>query len=637
MCSIAGIVDFQAGGPIEVRELEAMASALAHRGPDGLETFVDRKTQLCGLAHTRLAVIDPAHGDQPLCNEDESLWITYNGECYNFPQLRRELEQAGHRFKTRCDTEVVLHLFEQYGPDCVDHIRGMFALAVWDSGRRRLFLARDRMGQKPLYYAVQQGRFLFGSECKAILRTRAFPRRPDLRAIMQYLLLQYVPAGMSAFADIKSLPPGHRMTVDADNWSDPNPQRYWSIPSRPDFAGTMDDACAQLRHELTEATRMRMISDVPLGAFLSGGIDSTIVVGLMSQIDDKPVETCSVGFRRRRYNELSHARHVAQRFQCEHSEYMVEPNSVNDVRRLSYFYDEPFADCSALPAAQLSLTARSRVTVALTGDGGDECFGGYDRYRALLLAERMAQSRLLRWLAGRRFWERLAGGEHHGRVSRLQRLLSAVERPTPQRYLKWISVFEPDLLRELFDERQYDDRACQWQWHQWDGFFDPAGRVPYDRCGAAAQAMLLDGMTYLPGDLNTKIDRASMAVGLELRCPFQDHKVVELAYSLPAAWRHNGRVSKLILRQACADLVPGRINRRAKMGFGVPVGAWFRKELRELFVDTVLSGRAAQRGYFHRRTIERLLAENDRRRADHGHRLWALLMLELWHQQYIDG
>ena len=612
-----------------------MADTLARRGPDGQGIRLGPNRDW-GLAHRRLAVIDIAGGKQPMSSRGEELWISYNGECYNYRQLRVELEAAGHRFRTNCDTEVVLHLYEQYGPQCVDRIRGMFALAVWDSRERQLFLARDRLGQKPLYYGVHKGRFIFASQCRAILQTEEFPRRVDTEAITRYLLLQYVPAPAGGFSDIRQLPPAHTLTIHADNYIEPVPHCYWSVPSEPSFTGTFNEAVEQVRSTLAEATRLRLMSDVSLGGFLSGGLDSTIIVGLMAEASGQKVKTCAIGFGERRYNELNYARQTAHRFGCDHYEYVVQPDCRAAVEQLICHYDEPFADCSALPTFYLSQKAREKVTVALSGDGGDECFGGYDRYRAMRLAERINRIGLLRWLGKRGFLHRMATPEHHSRRHRLRRFMEAAFLPAERRYLKWLAVFDPDMLTGLLKQ----PATSGTHWNYLSRYFAPAAQAEHTAGNTiewqVAQAMLADAETYLPGDLNTKVDRASMAVGLEVRCPFQDHQVVELAYSLPSSWRHNGSVSKYILRRACGDLLPKAIARRAKMGFGVPVGQWFRRELRDMFVDTVLSQRSLQRGYFNRSAIETLLAENDRLRQDHGHRLWALLMLELWHRRYID-
>ena len=542
MCGIAGIVRFDSDLPIQPTELERMAAVLAHRGPDDSGIYLDPQGQ-CGLANRRLAVIDIAGGHQPLCNEDKTLWITYNGQCYNFEQLRKELTAQGHRFQTRCDTEVVVHLYEQYGPECVKHMRGMFAFAIWDVTKKKLFLARDRMGQKPLYYGFYQGRFIFASQCNAILQTEGFPRRPDLAAIYQYLLLQYVPFPASGFLDIQQLPPAHVMTIDASNIEKPPAKRYWSLGEVAPFRGTFAQAKEQIHSELAEATRMRLISDVPLGAFLSGGIDSTIIVGLMSQFKKEPVKACTIGFTEKKYNELPDARRVAKRYGCDHKVAIVQADCHQTIDELTSFYDEPFADSSALPTLLLAKLAREHVTVALTGDGGDESFGGYDRYRALIWAQRIQRSKILNRLLRCGCWNTIRAGEHRSRRRRLQRFMTAASMPIERCYLQWISVFDPDRLTELLQKESFADRVEADGWDTLADYFEK----PNDPAGSA---MSTDGLTYLPGDLNTKIDRASMAVGLELRCPFQDHKVVELAYSLPTHWRVKALTNKYILRKS---------------------------------------------------------------------------------------
>ena len=627
MCGIAGILNLDGPGPLDAAELHRMAAVLSHRGPDDADVYLN-PAGICGLAHSRLAVIDLTGGAQPLANHDKTLWIAYNGECYNFRQLRSDLEQRGHQFHTNSDTEVVLHLYQEYGPNCVDHIRGMFALAIWDQANRQLFLARDRLGQKPLYYATHNGRFLFASECKAILQTQDFPRRPHHAAIAQYLLFQYVPSPLTAFTDIAELPPAHTLTITTDNHTNPIPRCYWSVPSQPTFEGTFTEAADRIRAQLTEATHLRLVSDVPLGAFLSGGLDSTVIVGLMSQTQAEPVKTCSISFTADKYNELPFARLAADRFSCAHHEQIVTPNCLDAIDKLSYYYDEPFADCSALPTYYLAQLARSQVTVALTGDGGDECFGGYDRYRALRLAQTINRSKLLTWLTRRRIWQRLPSREFRSRTRRLQRFVAAASLPVHRRYLSWMAVFDPDAISQLLASAVDNTQL----WDLFTPYFQPTVALG----DHSAQAMFADANTYLPGDLNTKTDRAAMAFGLELRCPFQDHKLIELAYSLPPAYRHSRRQPKPLLRTACRDLIPPQIAARPKAGFGVPVGQWFRTELRDLFVDTVLSTTARQRGYFQFDALENLLTEHDSGRADHGHRLWSLLMLELWHQKHID-
>jgi len=631
-------VDFGGKRAVAAAELQGLGEALAHRGPDDSGWYLDGRTGRCGLAHRRLAVIDVAGGKQPMSNEDGRVWAVYNGECYNFQELRGELEKQGHRFRTRSDTEAVVHLYEQRGAGCVEAMRGMFALAVWDERRGQLFLARDRLGKKPLYYTRHEGRFIFASECKALVQVAGMPRTADRQAVLHYLLLGYVPGPRSAFAGIRQLPAAHVLTVEAGKGETAAPKRYWSLPTEEGYAGTRAQAAEEVRATLEEAVRLRLVSDVPLGAFLSGGLDSTIVVGLMRQAGQSPIRTCSIGFREEGYNELEWAGLVARLYETEHHEHVVGAECLETIEKLSYHFDEPFADSSALPTYHLCRAARGHVTVALSGDGGDECFGGYDRYRALAWAERVRRGRVLRFLARQRLWHLLPAGEHHSRWHRLRRLLAGANLPPARRYLKWVSVFDPDLLAELCSEEWLAQGvSAEALWTTLDGYFPPGAGAGGGAERLIRQAMLADGRMYLAGDINTKVDRASMAVGLEVRCPFQDQEVMELAYRLPTAWRHDGRVSKVILREACRDLVPKEVGARRKMGFGVPVGRWFRGELRALFRDVVLSPQALRRGYFYSRAIEKLLEENDGRRADHGARLWSLLMLELWHQRYIDG
>jgi asparagine synthase (glutamine-hydrolysing) len=629
MCGIAGIVQFAEAKPIAMEELTRMAQSLAHRGPDDSGIYLDVKNHRCGLAHRRLSVIDLEGGHQPMSNADESIWITYNGECYNFQELRKELTRQGHHFKTNSDTEVIIHLYEQYGVNCVDHMRGMFAFALWDIKKNQLMLARDRLGQKPLYYAVYNNRFIFASQCKAILESHEFPRRPDRQSILSYLLLQYVPQPETAFTNIRQIPPGHIMVVNQANFQKPGTLSYWSPPAKSHFEGSFPEAVDQVRATLAEAIRLRLVSDVPLGAFLSGGIDSAIIVGLMSQLQSDPVETCSIGFDDKGYDELPLARVTASRHGCRHHDFVVEASSPERIGELCDYYDEPFADHSALPTYVLSRLARSKVTVALTGDGGDECYGGYDRYRAMVLSEKLRRIGILKQFARMKFWQRLSTGQLRSMRKRVKRFITGLTLPPHQRYLNWICLFNPDRIKELCDA---DLIARQDSPPEWDRYADDFSQAE----SSVIAAMRTDLLHYLPGDLNVKTDRASMATGLELRCPFQDHKVVELASTLPENWKIKGGTGKFILRRAFDDIIPAEVRRQPKRGFGLPVGQWFRESWREILMDTVLSPRALQRGYFDGHAVRNLVEENDRGQDDHGHRLWALLMLELWHRKYID-
>ncbi len=631
MCGIAGIVDFNQTilNPESKPVLLAMARTLAHRGPDDEGVYLAPDC-MAGLAHRRLSVIDLNTGHQPLCNEEGSIWIVYNGECYNFMQLRRRLCDQGHIFKTQSDTEVIIHLYEEEGPDCVKFLRGMFAFAIWNEKDQTLFLARDRFGQKPLYFSIMDGCIRFGSECKAILQDATFPRQANMNAIAEYLLLGYIRAPETAFLDIHQLPPAHHLTLTRNTCHIARPVCYWTIPG-PDSHNSrqvisMQKAAEQVQATLTEAVQLRMISDVPLGAFLSGGIDSSCIAALMTRISNQPIEACSIGFNEGLYNELLWARQSADYIGANLHEETVRPDIADTVEKLARHYDEPFADSSALPTWYLSQMTRRHVTVALTGDGGDELFGGYNRYKAIAHARLLQSNVLIHWIANLKLWRTLKTPEHHSFIRHLKRFFTALNLPPDKQYLQWISVFDPALVRNLLA-----DTPPLSELNPTAEFMDCPHPHAY-----LNQALYFDATSYLPSDLNTKIDRASMAFGLELRSPFQDHLLVELVNRLPLEYRHDGSSGKRILKLICQNLIPAPIIKRPKMGFGVPVGAWFRTSLKSLFHDMVLSNHARCHRILNRSRIQSLFTEHNAGREDHGHRLWALLMLELWMRQYLS-
>ena len=619
MCGIAGIISFN-DKPVEVGELERMAGVLCHRGPDESGCYVSPDGR-CGLGHARLSIIDLADGQQPMSNEDGTIWISYNGECYNFAELRKELVAAGHKFKTNCDTEVVVHLYEQYGEEFVRHMRGMFAVAIWDKKKRELILARDRMGQKPLFYACDDNRLIFASEPKGILAIDKGVGGICRGAVMEYLLYGYIASEASGYSGIAKLLPGHivRLSIDKPKVE---PKQYWQLPGDRKFKGSYNDALEQVRETVTEAVRMRMMSDVPLGSFLSGGIDSTIITGIMNKFSDEQIKTCGIGFDEDLYNELSYSRIAADAFGCDHIEHIVKPDCVETVQKLVDFYDEPFADSSALPTYHLCRLTRGRVTVALSGDGGDECFGGYRRHKGIQVAAMVRQNFFLRQLAKMKFWRNISSSEHHSRMHYLKRFMASASKPVHECYVNWLGVFDTDLLGKIINDPTIGV------------LIEDVEQVFGRQDDAAAAAMYFDGVHYLPGDLNTKVDRASMAHSLEVRSPFEDHKVVELAYSLPTKWLVGGKNGKKILRDAFADILPDEIKNRGKMGFGVPVGKWFRDELREMYADTVLSGSLVDDGMINGKTAEKIMNKNDSREADNGDKMWALLMLQLWSDKW---
>ncbi len=628
MCGIAGILSLSPAARVEPDDVDRMSAQLVHRGPDDQGRYVDPQGR-CGLGFRRLSIIDLAGGHQPLSNEDGSIWIVFNGEIYNITELRAELEANGHRFATRTDTEVIVHLYEQYGSACFARLAGMFAIALWDERRGRLVLARDRFGKKPVTYAVHAGRLYFASEAKAILATPGLPRRLDPQALHQYFLFQYVPAPHSIYRGFRKLLPGHALTIDvgATPADVPAPEPYWQLCPAP-FSGTYADAKARLGELLTRAVQKRLISDVPLGAFLSGGIDSSIVVALMRELGVSPLRTFSIGFPHPRYDETAYARQVAQRFNTEHHEHLVTPQAREILDTLAYHYDEPFADSSAIPTYYVSRWTRESVTVALTGDAGDECFAGYDRYRALQLAGRLdwLPRGARRALAAAAAW--LPHSRPRTRANRLYRFAAALAETPVRRYLAWVNVFPPALLaagyRPEFAARLDAQEPLAW----FEGLFTRApGPAPN-------RAVHTDFASYLPYDLLTKVDTASMACSLECRAPFLDHELVEFALGLPLEWRLGASGGKHILRDWARDRLPSEVLDRPKMGFGVPVGLWFRGELRDLLLERVLAPDRLPCQVFDPHWLHELVDAHISGRSNYEHPLWALLMLQLWWERW---
>lgn len=654
MCGIAGLVTEQ--GPAR-ETLRRMLDAQRHRGPDDWGEWSDA---VSALGHRRLSIIDLSEaGRQPLSNEDGTVWITFNGEVYNFQALREELEGLGHRFRTRTDTEVIVHAYEQWGPECVRRLRGMFAFGLWDARERKLLLARDRAGKKPLFYTEHGGVFRFASELQGLLADPDLPRTPDPEALDAYLSLGYIPAPLTGFQHIRKLPPAHYLELALARSSPPriggpgeppipNSQfsirnsQYWRLDYEPKLRLTEAEAVEALREKLTEAVRLRMISDVPLGAFLSGGIDSSIVVGLMAGLSERPVKTFSIGFREERWSELEHARRIAERWSTEHHEHVVEADALSILPQLVRHYGEPYADSSAVPTFYVSRITRERVTVALNGDGGDESFAGYERYRANALAERIARfpgSRLAASALSRLLPD---STDFRNPARRLRRFLQVAHQPMAERYAKWVGYFTPQekehLLTPAFREQLASPSRFTFHVSSLidDLFASTVASDPVDR------AMAVDVASYLPYDLLVKVDITSMANSLEARSPFLDHEVMEFAAALPVHLKLSpSRIggtggAKYLLKKAFPDLLPPENVNRPKMGFGVPVGEWFRGPLKELLLDGLLSPRALDRGYFDPEELRRRVDDHLASRADHSFPLWNLLMLELWHREMVD-
>jgi asparagine synthase (glutamine-hydrolysing) len=625
MCGIAGIVDFDA--PVEAELLNSMCAVLEHRGPDSRGTYVEGGV---GLGTQRLAIIDVQGGDQPIFNEDRSLVVVMNGEIYNFPELRKQLVGRGHRFSSHSDTEVLVHLYEDHGERLVEHLRGMFAFAIWDTRKQQLFCARDRVGKKPLFWARRGNRIWFASEVRALLEDPRLDRAADDEAIAAYLALQYVPHPLSAFREIRKLPPASTLTVTAGG---ERIEQYWSL----DYSEQLDGASLgeleeRLREQIREATRIRLMSEVPLGAFLSGGVDSSAVVWAMAEQMAEPVKTFSIGFTQADHDELEFARLVAEQFSTDHHEYVVEPQALEIMPKLARHYGEPFADSSAIPSFYLAELTSRHVTVALNGDGGDESFAGYNRY---VTDHRVRQ---LEWLP--RGLQKLASlarfvGEGplddstRTRINRLGRLLAM---DPSERYALRMCMFDGARQRRLltpeFAAAAGNARPEAFILDAWSG-----SGAPND-----IDVMLdTDVRTYLPGDLLVKMDIATMAYSVEARSPFLDHHLMEFAASLPAEHKLAGRTGKRLVKSAFRGLLPDAILDRPKMGFGVPLAHWFRNELRDLPADVLLDPRSLDRGYFRRAEVERLISEHREERADHASRIWTLLQLEYWHREVVEA
>ena len=626
MCGICGVA--YSDGRLASRErLKAANDLIAHRGPDDEGYHVGAGV---GLAMRRLAIIDLNTGHQPISYARGKTHIVFNGEIYNFLELRKELEGRGHKFATKTDTEAILALYEELGPACVKKLRGIFAFAIWDERRERLVLARDRIGKKPLNYCEMDGALVFGSELRCLFALHDIPKEIEPQAIDRFLSLQYIPSPGTIYRGVKKLPPAHVLVYEKGQT---RVERYWDLPlgGRP-VTTDVEEAKSLIVDKLKEATRLRMISDVPLGAFLSGGVDSSIIVALMAELSERPVKTFSIGFEEEEFSELKYAKTVAERYGCEHTEFVVKPEMAEVLPKLAWHYGEPYADASALPSYYVARETRKHVTVALNGDGGDENFAGYLRYQAMAIA------RLFDAVPGPARAALKAGAEllpeknaPYGFSWRLKRFLrSALSADVPKRHLKMICYFaeddKPHLYTDAFKAR-LGAEAGSAQRYMAEAFA---------RCkdeDFVNQLLYVDFTTYLPECLMAKVDVATMATSLEGRSPLLDHEFVELIYNLPGDWKlKNLRRQKWIMKEAFKDRLPPLIRNRGKMGFGIPLGKWFRGPLRGFWEEHVLGSKALARGYFREEALRGMWAEHQSGRRDHGYRLWALLMLELWHE-----
>ena len=626
MCGIAGIVRND-GKQIDQDLLARMCEAIRHRGPDDDGFYINGSV---GLGMRRLAIIDLKSGKQPIHNHDRSSWIVFNGEIYNYLELREKLEKLGHTFYTNSDTEAIVHAYDQFGVDCPKHLRGMFAFAIWNERTQELFLARDRVGKKPLLYAQAGSQFVFGSEFSALLLHPDISRDVEPEALDYYLSFMCIPAPLTAYRAIRKLEPGHWL-----RWrnGEIELQRYWQPDFTKKIAISEEEAGERTVEILREAVRVRLMSEVPLGAFLSGGVDSSAVVALMSQESSEPVKTFSIGFDEQDFSEIHHARRIAEHVGADHHEFIVRPDALEVLPTLVEHYGEPYADSSAVPTYYVAKETRKHVTVALNGDGGDESFAGYERYVAMGITEKYRRvPSFLREAVIKETVNLIPTSPlKRTKVRSVQRMLNAVALPKVDRYTRWMSVFNEETKQPLYSDffreqtRSANATGILGEW------FKRANGI-----GILDAMLLTDQMTYLPNDLLVKVDIATMAVSLEARSPFLDHQVIEFAASLPQDLKLRRLTTKYLLKKVLRKFLPAENLNRGKMGFGVPIGHWFRGQMQAFLREVLLSEKALRRGLFKPETVRQLVELHTSGARDYSQQLWTLLMLELWFNRFID-
>jgi asparagine synthase (glutamine-hydrolysing) len=631
MCGITGIFDTRGQRPVEHAVLKRMNDSQHHRGPDEGSLHIEPGL---GFGHRRLSIIDIATGQQPLFNEDGSVVVVFNGEIYNYQELIPELQAAGHVFRTRSDTECIVHGWEQWGEKCVERLRGMFAFVLWDRNRQTLFMARDRLGVKPLHYALlDDGTLLFGSELKSLLAHGGLKRDIDPLAVEEYFALGYVAEPRTIFRQARKLPPAHTLAIRRGQ-SVGEPREFWDVHFTGGNPSSVEAACEELQRRLTESVRLRMISEVPLGAFLSGGVDSSAVVATMAGLSNGPVNTCSIAFDDPRFNESEFAQRVATRYRTNHRVETVKSDDFDLVDTLARLYDEPYADSSAIPTYRVCQLARKHVTVALSGDGGDETFGGYRRYRLHLMEERMRSAlpaairQPVFGLLGRVYPK----ADWAPRVFRAKTTFEGMARTSVEAYFHSVSILRGPMRRLLFSDALERELAGYSAQEVFDhhasraGTDDPLSLVQY-----------LDLKTYLVGDINTKVDRASMAHGLEVREPLMDHKLVEWLATLPPSMKVRGQEGKFLLKKAMEPMLPNDVLYRPKMGFSVPLARWFRGPLKERVREAVLGDRLAETGWFNRSYLQHLVDAHQNGSSDHSAPLWTVMMFEAFLRNVMDA
>jgi asparagine synthase (glutamine-hydrolysing) len=628
MCGICGIATPYSSEPVSPALLQAMCRTIIHRGPDDEGIFTRPRV---GLGTRRLSIIDLAGGHQPLCNEDGSIWISHNGEVYNFPELREELIGHGHNFLTRTDTETIVHAYEQWGDDFVRRLRGMFAFSLWDEKAQRILLVRDRLGIKPLYYTLLDDRSLvFGSELKAILAHPRVRRNIEPKALDLFLTLEYIPAPLTVFRGIHKLPAGHWLSYKDGRVE---VKKYWDLEAVAEpQERTLPEIMDRLFGLLKESVKLRLVSDVPLGAFLSGGIDSSTIVGLMRELGASPLKTFSIGFEETSYNELPYARRAAERFGTEHEEFIIEPKALELTERLIRHLDEPFGDFSIFPTFLVSQMSRPHVKVILSGDGGDEIFGGYEHYQAQKVAS-CGAVRLAGGLASPLINRLPPTAKKKGAWNKLQRFLQGFEYGAENRHLRWMMFLsgrdKSGLYSAAFQEML-------------GGIEEPCRRPPFlevfermPAFDAVTGELYLDLKTYLADDIMVKVDRMSMAASLEAREPLLDHKLVEFMFGLNGRLKLHGLTTKWIFKKTMERLLPRENIYRPKEGFSIPIKHWLRGELRELMQDHLREKRIEEAGFFNPEPVQRMMAAHLAGRKNYSHQLWALLVFEIWRENYL--
>ncbi len=617
MCGITGVLFFN-NDYVDKDLLKQMNNTISYRGPDGEGYFIDKNI---GLGHRRLAIIDLSeNGKQPMSNEDESIWIVFNGEIYNFQELRKQLEEKKHIFKSNTDTEIIIHLYEEYGEKCLGFLRGMFAFAIWDSNKKQLFLARDRFGKKPLVYYIDNERIIFASEIKAIIEDSSVKRIIDNNALSHYLSFGYIPAPLSIFNNIKKLLPAHYMIIE--NTGNIIIKKYWDVKfNETNFSE--EYYSKKILELIDESTRIRMISDVPLGAFLSGGIDSSTVVAMMSKNSNIPIKTFSIGSEEESYNELKYARIIAEEFNTEHKEFVVKPNAIDILPKLVWYYNEPYSDSSALPSYYLAKLTKRYVTVALNGDGGDENFGGYDRYaieKAMNIYNIIGLNKVIKPII-HSIPEPLT---YKNRIRQMKRFVNVSNLNKDERYVNLLTTFDENEKDKIFIENRF-------------GESNNLMIQEMNNCNSKDQLnkiLYIDMKRYLPDDLLVKMDVATMANSLETRSPLLDNILTEFMFTVPTRLKLNGFNKKYILKRTLTGIIPKKIIHRKKQGFGIPLGSWFRNELKNYSHDLLTSNEFKKRYLFNNNEIINIL--DNHKRTDNGNKIWNMICLELWFREFID-